>query len=77
MALSRTEVESLVVRIQAAFLNAPALCLNAAQAALQFDVAGAVCEAILQALVDARVLAVSAEGEYRRFFPARAQSQAA
>jgi hypothetical protein len=36
-----------------------------------------VCEAILQALVDARVLAVSADGEYRRFFPARAQSQAA
>jgi hypothetical protein len=62
-------IEMLVMRIQRAFLDTPALSLNFAQAQQRFGADPAVCEAVLGALVDANVLTRSSDGGYRRFFP--------
>jgi len=69
MTLTRANVEGLVVRVQGEFLNAPALQLTLGQVAQRLGVAANACEAVLHALVDSRVLAVTSSGAYERFFP--------
>ena len=66
---TRSEIESLVVRIQNDFLDTPALQLSVGQVARRAGIGASTCEAVLQALVDARVLAVTPGGAYERFFP--------
>lgn len=62
-------VDTLVMRIQGEFLDRPALHLTIPQAARHFAIDRVSCEAVLDALVDARVLARSTDGAYTRFFP--------
>ena len=69
MTLTRAEVEGLVVRIQGEFLSTPALRLSPGQAAKHFDINAGICESVMSALADARVLAVTTGGGYERFFP--------
>jgi hypothetical protein len=69
MTLTRAHVEELVVKIQGEFLNAPALRLTLGQVAQRVGAAASACEAVLHALVDSRVLAVTPAGTYERFFP--------
>ncbi len=68
MTPTRAEVEGLVVRIQGEFLNTPALRLTLGQVARRVGVSASTCEAILQALVEAGVLSISAES-YERLVP--------
>ena len=68
MTPTRAEVEGLVVRIQGEFLNTPALRLTLGQVARRVGVSASTCEAVLQALVEAGVLSISAES-YQRLFP--------
>jgi hypothetical protein len=79
MAPTRAQVEGLVVQIQGEFLNTPALRLTLGQVARRVGISADMCEAVLHALVDARVLAVTPSGAYERFFPrpARAHVRAA
>jgi hypothetical protein len=69
MTLTRAQIEDLVVRIQADFLNVPGLRLSLGQATVRFGITSRVCEAVLQALVEARVLTRSTAGGYERFLP--------
>lgn len=69
MTPNRIWVATLVMRIQGAFLEAPALHLTLPEAERRFAIDRRSCEAVLGALVDARVLARSADGRYTRFFP--------
>jgi len=69
MTLTQANVEGLVVRIQGEFLDAPALQLTLGQVAQRVEVGANNCEAVLHALVDARVLSVTSTGAYERFFP--------
>ena len=69
MTPTRANVEELVVKIQGEFLNAPALRLTLGQVAQRVGAAANACEAVLHALVDSRVLAVTSAGAYERFFP--------
>jgi hypothetical protein len=62
-------VETMVTRVQGEFLNTPHLRLTLPQAERHFEIDRASCEAVLAALVDAHVLARSADGRYARFFP--------
>jgi hypothetical protein len=62
-------IEDVLVRIQGAFLDNPALSLTVAQAQRRFRADAAACEAILAALLDAGVLAKTPEGAYVRFYP--------
>ena len=66
---SRQAVEALVMQMQDDFLRSPALKLTAEDAEQRLRVDRATCEAILGALVEARVLARTREGTYARFFP--------
>jgi hypothetical protein len=59
----------LVMRVQGDFLAAPALRLTLPEAARRFGLDRRSCEAVLHALVDASVLARTADGAYERFFP--------
>jgi Fic family protein len=70
MTPTRAEIEGLVLRIQGEFLNTPALRLTLGQVARRVGVSTSTCEAVLQALVEAGVLSISAEG-YERFVPHR------
>jgi hypothetical protein len=69
MASNRSWVEAMVMRVQRAFLDTPALCLTLPQAERHFGIDRISCEAVLGALVDANVLARSVDGRYTRFFP--------
>jgi hypothetical protein len=69
MTLTQANVEGLVVKIQDEFLNAPALRLTLGQVADRVEVGASTCEAVLHALVDSRVLAITSAGAYERFFP--------
>jgi len=69
MTLTRADIEGLVVRIQGEFLLVPGLQLSLAQATSRFGLPTGVCEAILRTLVEARVLARAAGGDYRRHVP--------
>ena len=65
----RNRLEDLVVQMQNDFLDIPALELTLAEARQRFDTDDETCEAVLDALVDARVLARAQGGTYQRFFP--------
>lgn len=69
MILSRAQIEVLVMRVQNDFLDAPVLSLTAQQAHQRFGVDADICDAVLGALVDSRVLAKTPEGAYVRYFP--------
>ena len=68
MTLTRGEIESLVVRIQNAFLEFPTLSLTLPTAERWFGADGVTCAAVLDALVEAQVLTRRARG-YVRYFP--------
>ena len=75
MTSKRERIEGLVMTIQSAFLEHPALGLTLEHAQRRFDLDAATCWALLDTLVDARVLAHNAPGEYVRLFPRRAESR--
>jgi hypothetical protein len=64
-------IGALVVRMQQDFIDAPNLTLTPQKARERFRVDLATCEAVLDALVEARVLARTARGGYTRFVPRR------
>jgi len=68
MTPTRSEIESLVLRIQSDFLEHPMLSLTLPRARERFDLDETTCSGILGALVDARVL-TQRGGAYRRYFP--------
>ena len=69
MTPTRSEIEGLVLRIQSEFLNTPALRLSLGQVARRVGISASTCEAVLHALVEARVLTVTPAGAFERFFP--------
>jgi hypothetical protein len=76
MIATRRTIENLVMRIQSAFLNAPELTLTLPAAQARFGIDSVPCRGVLEALVDAGVLAVQ-DGVYRRHFPGRVERRAA
>jgi hypothetical protein len=66
---SRAHVESLLMRMQHDYLSTPLLHLTVDEAERRFGEDGNTCQAILETLVDARVLTRTADGGYVRFFP--------
>lgn len=79
MAATRSQIESLVIRIQQVFLSGHTVRLTLNQIARRADASIGLCKAVLRLLVDARVLAETPGGAYERFFPhaARASRSAA
>ena len=69
MTPTRSQIETLVVRIQQVFLSGHAVRLTLNQIARRADASVAQCQAVVQMLVDARVLAQTSGGTYQRFFP--------
>ena len=65
----RRRIQDLVVRMQQAFLDAPAFRLTLPQARRRFATNVAMCEAVLNVLVEAGVLSRTSQGEYVRLFP--------
>ena len=76
MTPTRGRIESVVMRIQTAFLQNPMLSLTLPAAQRRFGVDEVTCAAVLGALVDARVL-TKRDGVYRRHFPRPALRPAA
>jgi hypothetical protein len=74
MTFAARQIESLVLGVQDAFLNQPELQLTLTTAARRFDLDRFTCRAVLDALVDAHVLARTPDGHYRRHFPRRAHA---
>ena len=68
MTLTRSQIESLVMRIQTAFLEHPTLSLTLPAAQRWFGADEVTCAAVLDALAEARVLTRS-DGGYIRYFP--------
>ena len=62
-------IQDLVVRMQQAFLDAPAFRLTLPQARRRFATSATTCEALLNVLVEAGVLSRTSQGEYVRLFP--------
>jgi hypothetical protein len=71
MTANSSQLGSIVLRVQGAFLDMPELTLTLAEARRWFDVDEALCEAVLGTLVDAGVLTRTADGAYARYFPSR------
>jgi len=71
MTLTRAQIEALVMRVQNDFLAMPALKLPLGKASHRFGLDIESCRAILDALVDARVLTMTSEGAYVRLVPSR------
>ena len=69
IAVRRRRIQDLVVRIQQAFLDAPALRLTLPQACRRFSTSGAMCSAVLNVLVEASVLSRTPQGQYARLIP--------
>lgn len=65
----RRQIEDLVVTLQQAFLDAPALRLTLPDAQRESAADARTCEAVLNFLVDAGVLARTPQGQYGRRFP--------
>ena len=65
----RRRIQDLVVRMQQAFLDAPALRLTVPQARRRFSTSAAMCEAVLNFLVEAGVLSRTSRGQYGRLLP--------
>ena len=69
------QIESLVMRIQTAFLEYPTLSLTLTAAQRWFGADEVTCAGVLDALVEARVL-TRREGGYIRYFPPLASRRA-
>jgi hypothetical protein len=69
MILSSGRIAALVTRIQNDFLDIPDLTLTLSQAQQRFGTDERTCEAVLDALVDANVLARTPGNAYVRLFP--------
>ena len=65
----RRRIQDLVVRMQQAFLDAPALTLTLPQACRRFSTSGTMCAAVLNVLVEAGVLGRTSQGQYFRLIP--------
>ncbi len=65
----RRQIQDLVVTLQQAFLDAPALRLTLPDAERQCAADAGTCEEVLNFLVDAGVLARTPQGQYARHFP--------
>jgi hypothetical protein len=77
MTPTRSEIEALVMKIQEEFLRTPAVRLTLNQIARRLNASAALCKAVVQVLVDARVLAETPGGVYARFYPPAARASAA
>jgi hypothetical protein len=69
MTASSSQIGSLVVRVQSAFLDAPWLTLSAKDVQRRFAAEEIACEAVLAVLADAGVLTQSPDGTYARRIP--------
>ena len=69
MTWNSNSIEAPVLRMQNDFLETPALHLTLPQAVRRFGVDKTTYEAVLDALVDAKVLTKGPGGVYTRFFP--------
>ena len=67
--VNRHRIEDVLMRIEAEFLQLPGLRLTVPDAERRFGVDEIMCEAILEALVDAAVLVKTRDRVYGRFFP--------
>ena len=76
MTPTRRHIENLVMRIQNAFLDDPALAMTLPAAQRRFGVDGATGAGVLEALVNAGVLTIRG-GTYYRRFPAGTERRAA
>ena len=70
-------IQNLVVRMQQAFLDAPALRLTLPQVQRRFFTSAVTTEAVLNVLVEAGVLTRTPRGQYMRQFPRSAGRVAA
>jgi hypothetical protein len=77
MIADRHQIQNLVVTLQEAFLDAPALRLTLSDAQQRFAADARLCEAVLSFLVDAGVLARTPQGQYARHVPLSASRTAA
>jgi hypothetical protein len=66
---SSDDLDDLVLRIEEAFLDNPALALTREQASALFRLDEWTCAAVLGALVRAGIVTVSCEGRYVSWFP--------
>jgi hypothetical protein len=64
----RRRIQDLVVRMQQAFLDAPALRLTRPQARRRFSTSSDMSEAVLDFLVEAGVLSRTSRGQYVRLY---------
>jgi hypothetical protein len=62
-------IENLVMRMESDFLEDSNLMLTLQSAADRFGVDEPTCKAVLTALVDSEVLALTREAAYIRYFP--------
>ena len=62
-------IQDLVVRMQQAFLDLPALRLTLPQARRRFSANSEMSDAVLNVLVEAGVLSRTPQGQYFRLFP--------
>jgi hypothetical protein len=62
-------IQDLVVRMQQAFLDTPALRLTLPQARRRFSTSADMSEAVLNVLVEASVLNRTSQGQYVRLIP--------
>lgn len=69
MTANRGRIETLIMRMQGDFLDRPGLELTLPKAQKRFGVDETTCEAVLDVLTDASVLARTHEGAYVRLFP--------
>lgn len=76
MTLTRRRIESLVVQVQAAFLEIPMLALTLPAAQRRFGIDEVTCAGVLGALVEAGVL-TKRDAVYCRNFPPPALRPAA
>lgn len=67
--IPRGRLEALIMQVQNEFLDTPGLHLTAAEAERRFAADRETCEAVLNTLVDAGVLATMPRGTYVRFVP--------
>lgn len=71
MIRSRSTLEGLVMGIQSEFLEVPGLRLTLPQATRRFGLDKTTCQAILDALVELGILAVTDDDGFTRPFPER------
>jgi len=65
----RSRIEDLLIRIENEFLETPELRLTVSEAGRRFEADELMCEAVLDALVDAAVLSKTPDRVYGRVFP--------